>query len=78
MSLKNQYLSALVILLTALNAPVQAEQPDLKPFRAGSYQQILANNAYQPFILVLWSIACSSCLNPSLTINFKTSLISID
>jgi thiol-disulfide isomerase/thioredoxin len=55
-------LSALVILLALLNNQVQAEQPSLKPFTTGSYQQILANNANQPFMLVVWSITCSSCL----------------
>jgi len=62
MSLKKQLLSALVILLALLNNQVQAEQPSLKPFTTGSYQQILANNANQPFMLVVWSITCSSCL----------------
>jgi thiol-disulfide isomerase/thioredoxin len=62
MSLKKQLLSALVILLALLNNQVQAEQPGLKPFTTGSYQQILANNANQPFMLVVWSITCSSCL----------------
>jgi thiol-disulfide isomerase/thioredoxin len=62
MSLKKQLLSVLVILLALLNNPVQADQPNLKPFTTGSYQQILANNANQPFMLVVWSITCSSCL----------------
>lgn len=62
MSLNKQFPSILIILLTALNSPVQAEQSALKPFATGSYQQILASNANQPFMLVVWSITCSSCL----------------
>jgi len=62
MSLKKQFFSLSVILLAALNSPVQAEQPVLRPFVTGSYQQILASNANQPFMLVIWSITCSSCL----------------
>ena len=62
MLLKNQFLSVLVLLLAALNSQAQAEQPALKPFVAVSYQQILAGNANRPFMLVVWSISCSSCL----------------
>jgi len=62
MSLKNQFLSALVILLAALNSQAQAEQVVLKPFVAASYRQILSGNANRPFMLVVWSITCSSCL----------------
>ena len=32
------------------------------PFRSGSYQQILEDNEGQPFVLVIWSKDCSSCL----------------
>ena len=62
MSLKKQFLSVAVILLALLNSPVQAGQPALKEFTSGSYQQILASNANQPFMLVVWSITCASCL----------------
>ena len=62
MSLKKQFLSVLIILLATINSPVQAEQAGLKPFTSGSYQQILASHANQPFMLVIWSITCSSCL----------------
>ncbi len=31
-------------------------------FVSGSYQQILVSNANRPFMLVVWSINCSSCL----------------
>ena len=62
MSLKNKFLSVLVILLAIPGSQVQAGQPGLKPFVAGSYRQILADQANRPFMLVVWSITCSSCL----------------
>ncbi len=62
MPLKKLFLNLVFILLTLLNTLAEAEQTLLKPFAAGSYQQILASNANQPFMLVVWSITCSSCL----------------
>lgn len=44
-------------------------QADLKPFVSGSYQQILANNAKKPFMLVVWSIDCSSCIKDMTLLN---------
>lgn len=52
----------LCLFLTLLGSSLQAEQADIKPFISGSYQQILANNANHPFMLVVWSIDCPSCL----------------
>jgi len=62
MPLKKQFLNVFFILLMLLNTSAEAEQPALQPFAAGSYQQMLASNANQPFMLVVWSITCSSCL----------------
>ncbi|MFZ2172198.1 MAG: hypothetical protein WAW61_21485, partial [Methylococcaceae bacterium] len=62
MPLKKPFLSVVVILLALVNNPAQAGQPILKKFTCGSYQQILASNANQPFMLVVWSITCFSCL----------------
>jgi thiol-disulfide isomerase/thioredoxin len=62
MPLKKQFLSGLVILLALFNGSVQAEPPTLELFATGSYQKILTNHANQPFMLVAWSITCSSCL----------------
>ena len=45
-----------------LNNFAEANQSDLKPFDAGSYQKILENNANKPFLFIIWSITCSSCL----------------
>lgn len=62
MPLKKQFLSVLIILGALLSHSAGADVFNLKPFDAGSYQQILASNANKPFILVVWSLTCSSCL----------------
>jgi thiol-disulfide isomerase/thioredoxin len=59
MLLKKLFSGLLFLLLASLNVPVQAEP---SAFKSGSYQQILAANANQPFMLVIWSINCPSCL----------------
>jgi thiol-disulfide isomerase/thioredoxin len=46
-----------------------AEQSTLKPFVSGSYQQMLDNHANQSFMLVVWSITCSSCLKDMALLN---------
>lgn len=50
------------IFLAATNISALAGNSDLKAFTSGSYQQMLANNANRPFMLVIWSVDCSSCL----------------
>jgi hypothetical protein len=52
----------LFILSALLNSSAYAEQPPLKSFVSGSYQQILKNNAHHPFMLSVWSVTCPSCL----------------
>ncbi|HEY8096345.1 MAG TPA: hypothetical protein VIE65_09695 [Methylobacter sp.] len=59
MLLKKRVPGLLFLFLALLNTPVQAEP---SAFTSGSYQQILADNANQPFMLVIWSVNCSSCL----------------
>jgi hypothetical protein len=59
MSLKKLAPGLLFLLLAFLNTPAQAEP---SAFTSGSYQQILTSNANQPFMLVVWSVNCSSCL----------------
>lgn len=52
-----------VLLLTAfLAVNVQAEESFTKTFNSGSYQQILRENASQPFVLAIWSVDCPSCI----------------
>jgi thiol-disulfide isomerase/thioredoxin len=59
MTLKQIFLSVAFAFITAFNIPAQA---DPSAFTSGSYQQILAANANRPFMLVIWSINCPSCL----------------
>lgn len=49
----------LAVLLTS-NSP--AQESFTKTFNAGSYQQILRENAGQPFVLAIWSVDCPSCI----------------
>ncbi|MFI3135782.1 MAG: hypothetical protein QX197_03300 [Methylococcaceae bacterium] len=55
-----QYLLFSTVL--AFSCSAYAEQPALNAFTFGSYQKILAKQAKQPFILVIWSITCPSCV----------------
>lgn len=59
--------SLLLYCLMAL--PSHAEPINLKPFLPGSYQQLLDSNANKPFMLVIWSITCSSCLKDMALLN---------
>ena len=56
-------------LLCSMALSVHAEQAQLKPFVSGSYQQLLDSNANKPFMLVIWSITCSSCLKDMALLN---------
>ena len=60
MKIKNT-LAALALMLAG-NQGVMADQTAIKPFKPGSYQQILAANANQPLMLAVWSVDCPSCL----------------
>lgn len=68
MLLKNFILS-LLLLIAVLNNFAQAEQVSLKPFVSGSYQQLLTTNTNHPFMLVVWSVTCSSCLKDMALLN---------
>ncbi|MFU8789415.1 MAG: TlpA family protein disulfide reductase [Methylobacter sp.] len=59
MMLEKIFLNALFVCLAAFNTTAQAAP---SAFIAGSYQQILASNAGRPFVLVIWSVNCPSCL----------------
>ena len=60
MLFKNQFFAFGLVAVFSL--AVQAGQPVLNSYTAGSYQQILAKHAGQPFILVIWSTTCPSCV----------------
>jgi thiol-disulfide isomerase/thioredoxin len=53
--------SRIVLVLLAALAGAAAQAAELKPFVAGSLQQIRAAHAGRPFVLVLWSLTCSHC-----------------
>ncbi|MBL8496966.1 MAG: redoxin domain-containing protein [Nitrosomonas sp.] len=52
----------LLIAILSMSSLARAEQADLKHFTSGSYQQLLKEYADKPFILMIWSIHCASCL----------------
>ena len=45
-----------------LVAPAANAADTLREFVPGSYQQILAQQANQPFVFIIWSITCPSCI----------------
>lgn len=57
-----------LIFMTFVSA-AQAEPPPLKSFTVGSYQQILTGHAKQPFMLVIWSLTCPSCVKDMALLN---------
>jgi hypothetical protein len=59
MSLKKLFPGLVFVLLNTFTIPAQA---DPSAFTSGSYQKILAANISQPFMLVIWSVDCPSCL----------------
>ncbi len=67
--LRKTFVNFLFILLCSMSLPAHAEQSTLKPFVPGSYQQLLDSNANKPFMLVIWSITCSSCLKDMALLN---------
>ncbi len=56
-------------LLGSLALTAHAETTALKPFGPGSYQKLLDSKANKPFMLVIWSITCSSCLKDMALLN---------
>lgn len=53
-------ITALLLLLSA--GVSRAETNTVKAFNPGSYQQILSEKANQGFMLVIWSLECSTCI----------------
>lgn len=64
---KNLLLAGL-LLSVAAGTNLHAEEKSVQTFNSGSYQQILRENADQPFILSVWSVDCPSCLKDMETI----------
>ena len=46
-------------------------QANPSAFIPGSYRQIVASQANQPFVLVIWSVNCSSCLKDMALLHSK-------
>ena len=53
---------ATLLLAVCFASVGQAQEKFIKTFNSGSYQQILRENAGEPFILAIWSVDCPSCL----------------
>jgi hypothetical protein len=66
MSRKKHCFDFLFFFLAILNMPVQAEPA---AFSSGSYQQLLTRHDHQPFMLVVWSVNCPSCLKDMALLN---------
>ena len=52
---------ALLSLLLLLTLTGFAHDSQLRPFRSGSFQELVAARAGRPFLLILWSITCAPC-----------------
>lgn len=57
------------LVLTLLAQTAYCETALLHPFVPGSYRQMLDNHAGKPFMLVIWSVTCSSCLKDMALLN---------
>ncbi|HQV89296.1 MAG TPA: TlpA disulfide reductase family protein [Nitrosomonas sp.] len=57
-----KFLIIFTTILSFMTLPARAEQADLKYFTSGSYQQLLKEYADKPFVLMVWSIHCTTCL----------------
>jgi thiol-disulfide isomerase/thioredoxin len=61
--MKNKLLVLILCLcLFNFHPPAFATDATLKTFNSGSYQHLLTWYKDQPFILVIWSMSCLSCL----------------
>ncbi len=61
MKIKN-ILPLLFFTFTFFASNLQAAPPEVKTFGNGSYQFLLEQYKGKPFVLVIWSITCPSCL----------------
>ena len=57
----NPFLAGCLLSLSLI-LPVRAQEGFTKTFNPGGYQQILHENAGQPFVLAIWSLDCPSCI----------------
>jgi thiol-disulfide isomerase/thioredoxin len=66
---KKLVIACFFLLLSLIAFPGHTQPAVLKSFVPGSYQQLLDSNANKPFMLVIWSITCSSCLKDMALLN---------
>ncbi|PPD30255.1 MAG: hypothetical protein CTY19_16075 [Methylomonas sp.] len=66
MTIKNFLVATLLICSAGIT---QAQEGFIQTFNPGSLQQILRENAAQPFVLAIWSVDCPSCLKDMVVIN---------
>lgn len=58
-----KFIKIMLIASLFISANIYAEQVNIKSFKKDSYQQILNHYKDQPWVLILWSVTCSSCLS---------------
>ena len=57
-------ITKILLLLSCFLLPVASAQPQkINLFQADAYQMILNTYKDQSFMLVIWSVTCSSCLS---------------
>lgn len=59
-SIKPMFLCLLALIFFCQTS--RADTAALQTFKAGSYQKILKAHQHTPFIVIIWSINCPSCL----------------
>ncbi len=80
-----KYIITIVMLCCVCITTAQAGDIKMRSFHQGSYQQILDKQKQQPFVLIIWSINCASCLAEMELIheiqqqaNIKLIMLSVD
>ena len=66
--MKLRYFLAAALLICSAGF-AHAQEKFIQTFNPGSLQQILRENAAQPFVLAIWSVDCPSCLKDMLVVN---------
>ncbi len=60
--MKTKYLLIFLLFFSFFQATAYATETNLKTFNNGSYQQLLVDYKDKAFVLIIWSVTCSSCL----------------
>src|ERR1700748_2049303 len=59
--MKSYFLSAIFLVAFLAAAPGSETPPQLKPFRRGSWQQVLHSHAGHPTLVHFWGVTCGPC-----------------